>query len=183
LNQNKKPDARKIALFSVTVALCVAIQILPRPVGLEFTSFLTFCIGVVLGSVFGALLGTSVMFANAFLSSYGLAGLSAPFQIVGMGLIGAVGGFYKMDKDDHARFYVETAVLGAFLTFIYYTITNLSYAVIVALPPSEIPILEAIVISQVNGIVFTLLYMVSNTVLFGIGAVPLVTAMRKFLRR
>ena len=178
-----KFDVRRLCLFSLLVALCGAVQVLPRPPGLEFTSLLTFCVGVLLGGFFGALLGASVMFVNAFLSPYGVAGLSAPFQIVGMCIIGVVGGFYKLDGSGKVRFYFEAAVAGAALTLLYYTITNLSFAVALSLPPSQMPLLDAIVFSQVSGIVFTGLYMVSNTILFGVGVIPLVMACSRFLRR
>jgi hypothetical protein len=159
-----------------------AIQILPRPPGLEFTSLLTFSTGAVLGSILGASLGVVVMLANAFLSPYGLAGINMPFQMLGMGIIGTIGGLYKMDNNGKARFFAETAVLGAFLTFVYYLITNMGFAITVALV-SRISIFEAVAVAQVTGAIVTLFYVVSNTVLFGAGAVPLVNAMRKLLGR
>jgi len=165
------------------VAVTTSLQVLPRPLGLEFTSLLTFSTGVVFGSIVGAPLGVVVMLVNAFLSPWGQAGLNMPFQMLGMGIIGAVGGFYKMENDGKARFFVETAILGAFLTFTYYLIVNAGFAVFVVLFLSRIPILEALVGAQVSGAVFTLLYTVSNTFLFGVGAVPLVNAMQKLLGR
>jgi len=180
---NEKSNTHRIALISVLVTVCTVLQVLPRPWGLEFTSFLTFSTGVVFGSVLGASLGAIVMFVNAFLSPWGLASVNMPFQMLGMGIIGTVGGLYNMENDDKARFYAETAVLGAFLTFIYYLITNLGFAVYVVLPPSRIPILEAFVAAQLSGAVFTLIYIVSNAFLFGVGTVPLVNAVRKLLGR
>jgi len=100
-----------------------------------------------------------------------------------MSIIGAVGGFYKMENYSHARFFAESAVLGAFLTLIYYLITNLGFAFYTALFLSRISILEALALVQVTGAVYTLIYIVSNTFLFGAGAVPLVNAMRKLLGR
>ncbi len=87
---------KQIALFSVLVAVCIAIQILPRPLGLEFTSFLTFSTGVVFGGILGASFGITVMIVNGFLSPWGMAGINLPFQMLGMGIIGTVGGLYKM---------------------------------------------------------------------------------------
>jgi hypothetical protein len=149
----------------------------------EFTSLLAFSTGIVFGSFFGASLGAIVMFVNAFLSPWGLAGLNMPFQMVGMSIIGAVGGFYKMENYSYARFFAESAVLGAFLTLIYYLITNLGFALYTALFLSRISVLEALALVQVTGAVYTLIYIVSNTFLFGAGAVPLVNAMRKLLGR
>jgi len=156
------------------------LQVLPRPWGLEFTSFLTFSTGVVFGSILGASLGVVVMFVNAFLSPWGLAGINMPFQMLGMSIIGTVGGLYKMKDNSNVKFFAETAVLGGFLTFIYYLITNLGFAAHLVLL-SRVSLLEAIVVAQISGAVVTLLYIISNTFLFGVGAVPLVNAMRKLL--
>jgi hypothetical protein len=164
-------------------SLCTALQIVPRPVGLEFTSLLTFTCGVVFGSVFGVSLAAVVMFVNGFLSPFGLASINLPFQMLGMGLIGVVGGFYKMENDGAARFVVETAILGAFLTFIYNLITNVAFALYLALPPSQVPFIEALVIVQVPGALFILPYLATNAFLFGAGTVPIVSAVRKILRR
>jgi hypothetical protein len=177
----QKSNTRRIALFSVLVAVCVSLQVVKPFPFVEFTSILAFSTGIVFGSLFGASLGAIVMFVNAFLSPWGLAGLNMPFQMLGMSIIGAVGGFYKIDNGYNVQFFAETAVLGAFLTFIYYLITNVGFAFYTAL--SGIPILEAVVLMQATGAVFTLIYVVSNTFLFGVGTVPLVNAMRKLLGR
>ena len=91
--------------------------------------------------------------------------------------------FIKLTKGGNARFYAETAILGAFLTFIYYLITNMGYAIYFSFFLSRISILEALVLVQVTGVVFTIIYIVANTFIFGVGAVPLVNAMRKILWR
>ena len=106
-----------------------------------------------------------------------------PFQMLGMGIIGAVGGFYKMENDVKARFFIETAILGAFLTFVYYLIVNVGFAIFISLFVSKIPIMESLVLAQVTGAVFTVSYTILNIFLFGFGAVPLVNAMRKLLGR
>jgi uncharacterized membrane protein len=175
----KKLNTQKTALFTVLVALCTAIQIMPRPVGLEFTSLLTFCAGAVFGSLLGATFGAMVMFVNAFLSPWGFAGLNMPLQMLGMGIIGTVGGFYKIKNSNNTELHVGSAVLGAFLTFIYYLIANLGFAVYLT---SGIPSFEAIVLAQVYGAFFTLIYTVSNTFLFGVGVAPIVKTMQKLLR-
>jgi predicted membrane protein len=183
LEPPKTTNTRRIALFSVMAALCIVIQILPRPPGLEFTSLLTFIAGVVFGPIFGVSLATIVMMVNAFLSPYGFASLNLPFQIVGMSLIGAIGGFYKMEDDGTARFVAETAVLGAFLTIIYHLITNVGFALYLVLFLSSVSFVEALAIAQVSGVFFTIVYVATNTLLFGVGTVPIVSSMRKILRR
>jgi len=169
---------KQVALFSVLVAVCVAIQILPRPLGVEFTSFLTFATGVTFGSLLGASFGIVIMVINGFLSPWGLAGINLPFQMLGMGIIGTAGGLYKMKNGSNMRFFGETAIMGAFLTLIYYVITNMGFAIHLMLFTQFSP-LEAIIISQISGALVTLMYVASNTILFGFGVVPLVNAIRK----
>jgi len=176
----EKLRTRQIALFSVLVAVSIALQVTKSFPFVEFTSLIVFSTGVVFGSPLGAFLGGLVMFVNGFLSPWGLAGLNIPFQMLGMGITGAVGGLYRMESTGHIGFYAETAVLGAFLTLVYYLITNAGYALQLALF-SHVPLLEALVLAQIMGAVFTLLYIVSNTFLFGIGAVPLVNTVQKLL--
>lgn len=179
---SKKLRTRQIALFSVLVAVSIALQVTKSFPFVEFTSLMVFSTGVVFGSQLGAFLGGLVMFVNGFLSPWGLAGVNIPFQMLGMGIMGAVGGLYRMESSNsHIGFYAETAVLGAFLTLVYYLIANTGYAFQLAFILSQIPLLEALVLVQITGAVFTLLYIVSNTFLFGIGAVPLVKTMQKLL--
>jgi hypothetical protein len=177
----EKLCTRQIALFSVLVAASLAVQLTKPFPFVEFTSLIIFSTGVVFGSLMGAFLGGLVMFVNGFLSPWGLAGLNMPFQMLGMGITGAMGGLYKMENNRKIGLYVEAAVLGAGLTLVYYLITNTGYAFQLAFVLSQIPLLEALVLSQIWGAVFTVLYTVSNTILFGIGAVPLVNTMQKLL--
>ena len=183
MKTNNIQNTRRIALFSVMASLCTVLQVVPRPPGLEFTSLLTFSTGVIFGSVFGASLGVIVMLVNAFLSPVGFAGLNMPFQLVGMGLIGLVGGLYKMQDDGTARFVAETAILCAFLTFTYYLITNAGFALYLVLFGGNVSFAEAIAIAQVTGAPFTLTYIITNILLFGIFTVPLVSSMEKLLGR
>jgi hypothetical protein len=176
-----KPRTRQIALFSVLVAVSIALQATKSFLFVEFTSLIVFSTGVVFGSALGASLGGLVMFVNGFLSPWGLAGVNMPFQMLGMGIIGAAGGLYRMECNSRIGFFAETAVLGAFLTLVYYLIANAGYAFQLAFVLSQIPLLEALVLSQIWGAVFTVLYTISNTFLFGIGAVPLVSTMQKLL--
>jgi len=172
---------RHIALFSVLVAVSIAAQLTKPFLFVEFTSLIIFSTGVVFGSLMGAFLGGLVMFVNGFLSPWGLAGLNMPFQMLGMGIMGAVGGLYRMKNNSKIGFYAETAILGACLTLVYYLITNAGFAFQLAFVLSQVPLLEALVLTQIWGAVFTVLYTISNTFLFGIGAVPLVNTMQKLL--
>ena len=114
-------NSRIIALIGVLTALCLAIQLSPRPPNVEFTSLFTFILGFMFSSLMGILFGSFVMFVNAFFSPWGFAGLNMPFQIVGMAIVGLAGGLYRryLQSYNSSKIYLEVAVLGAFLTVVY----------------------------------------------------------------
>ena len=174
-------DTRRLALLSVLTALCMGIQLLLRPMNAEFTSLISFATGMVFGSLYGASLGILVMFVNGFLSPYGFAGVVLPFQIIGMGSIGLVGGLYARitHKGMRAGAFIEAAVLGAFLTFIYDVLTNVGTAVHFTL--TGMPFSEALVAALVSGALPAAFHVVWNAVLFGTVSVPLVNAMHEML--
>jgi len=153
---------RRVATLTVMSALCIGIQLTPRPPNVEFTSLICFLIGFLFGALFGALLGALTMFINGFLSPWGFAGIIMPFQILGMALIGFAGGAYRKlignDFSISKSLNFESACLAAFLTLIYDIITNVGYAVLFNLE---------IVIVLIAGVWFSIIHVVSNTVLFG----------------
>jgi len=174
-------DTQRLALLSVLTALCLGIQLLPRPMNLEFTSLIAFAAGMVFGSLYGASLGALVMLANGFLSPYGFAGVVLPFQIVGMVLVGMAGGLYRKISGNVwalGRF-GEASVLGAFLTFIYDVLTNLGTAVFLTL--SGLSFHEAIATALVWGAVPMAIHVLWNAALFGVITVPLVNAMHRIV--
>jgi len=74
---------RQLVLLIILSALCIGIQLTPRPPNVEFTSLIVFLVGAIFGISFGATLGTLVMFINGFFSPWGFAGLMLPFQVAG----------------------------------------------------------------------------------------------------
>jgi len=167
----------KVALISVLTALCLAIQLSPRPPNVEFTSLLTFIVGVIYGPLTGVLFGCFVMFVNGFLSPWGFAGLNMPFQMVGMGIVGLAGGLYRgyLRNPVNIGSFVEVAVLGAFLTVVYDFITNLG----VAIPPimSGVPPDLALLTVFAWGAPFSLLHVLANFCTFLILFAPLIKAL------
>ena len=167
-------DTRNTALLSIFTALCIGIQLTPRPPNVEFTSFICFVVGAVYGCVVGGLLGAFTMFVNGFLSPWGFAGIILPFQMVGMALFGVAGGVFGklIDKDvSGMRLSVEAAVLGALLTLIYDLITNFGFAMLYGL--AFIPIL-------IFGMTFSIIHICCNTLLLGVGFVPLFRIIKNF---
>ncbi|MEM3565723.1 MAG: ECF transporter S component [Candidatus Bathyarchaeia archaeon] len=167
----------KVALISVLAALCLAVQLSPRPPNVEFTSLLTFTVGVIFGCFTGVLFGCFVMFVNGFLSPWGFAGLNMPFQMVGMGIVGLAGGLYRcyLRNPLNIESFVEVAVLGAFLTVVYDFITNLG----VAIPPilSGVPPNLALLAVFASGAPYSLLHVFANFCTFLILFAPLIKAL------
>jgi hypothetical protein len=113
------------------------------------------------------------MLVNGFLSPWGMAGLIMPFQMVGMAIIGATGGIYGRIRSKGSLSYLETAILGAYLTLLYDFITNVGFAIAFNVP---------IVTALVSGIVFSLTYIAWNTALFGIAVLPISKSLEKLAR-
>jgi len=174
-------SVQKAALFSVFVAMGSVIQLLPRPPNVEFTSLLTFVAGVMFGSVAGVLCGGLVMFVNGFLSPWGVAGLLMPFQMAGMAIAGIAGGIYRryLPNLTETRFFVEAGVLGALIALLFDVITNIGVAVsfVIAGTPSHLALFSALA----WGAPFSLIHVVSNTVVFGVVFLPLMNALNNLL--
>ncbi|MEM3731227.1 MAG: ECF transporter S component [Candidatus Bathyarchaeia archaeon] len=169
-----------VALISVIAALCLAIQLAPRPPNVEFTSLFAFTLGFLFGPLTGAFFGGFVMFVNGFLSPWGFAGLNMPFQMFGMGLIGLAGGLYRGYMQNRLKLesFFEIAVLGAFLTVVYDIITNFGVAlfpIISGVPPSV-----ALLSVFASGAPFSFVHVCSNIGTFGLIFIPLIRALNKF---
>lgn len=153
---------KRVAILTVLASLCVGIQVAPRPPNFEFTSLICFTAGFVFGSKFGAFLGALTMFINGFLSPWGFAGITMPFQMLGMTLMGFMGGIYRKSLGENPSMHwtsnLEVSVLAAFLTLIYDITTNVGYAVFFE---------KHIISALIAGTWFTIVHVGSNTVLFG----------------
>ncbi len=173
-------QTRRVALLTIISALCIGIQLTPRPPNVEFTSLLVFLVGAFFGLLIGSVLGTTVMLVNGFLSPWGFAGLMLPFQIAGMFIVGIVGGVYGQTKKGIYTLSscVETATLGAFLTLIYDVITNFGVAVSYML--LGMPVLPAFISAIISGAPFSLIHVVSNFLVFLVAFFPLTRALQEF---
>lgn len=172
---------RNIVLLSTLAALCLGVQLAPRPPNIEFTTLIVFLVGAVFGPFFSVALGGLVMFINGFFSPYGFAGLMMPFQITGMIIVGAGGGFYGRSKNAcfEPRSSFETAVLGAFLTLVYDFITNLG--VVASSVLAGVPFPAAFASAMLAGAIFSLVHVASNSAIFGAAFYPLTKAVQAFL--
>jgi len=172
---------RQLVLLIILAALCLGMQLTPRPPNVEFTSLVVFLVGAVFGTSFGVALGILVMFVNAFFSPWGFAGLMLPFQVAGMMLVGVGGALYGRTKNGlyNARSCIEAAILGAFLTLVYDVITNFGVAVSYMLV--GMPLLLAFVSAIISGAIFSVIHIVSNVVVFGLIFFPLTNTLQKLL--
>ncbi len=173
-------NTRRLALLTILSALCIGIQLSPRPPNVEFTSLLIFLAGALFDVRVGGILGAAVMLVNGFLSPWGFAGLMLPFQIIGMSIVGVVGGVYGHTK---RNVYTpsscgETAALGAFLTLVYDVITN--FGVAVSYMILGMPALPAFIGAIVSGAPFSLIHVVSNFFVFMAAFFPLTRALQQF---
>lgn len=171
----------KIAIISIMSAIGVAVQLSPRPPNVEFTSLITFVVGMVFGSIMGALIGALIMFVNGFLSPWGFGGLFIPFQMIGMVIVGFSGGQYGKLITTHenpykeirkgASLHTEAAVIGAFLTTVYQILMTVAVAFIFAAP---------LFIAFISSILFMMIHIASNTLIFGVLVFPLWYTLKKF---
>ena len=179
---NLQFTSRRLAFISVLTALCLAIQLSPRPPNVEFTSLFTFLVGALEGPFVGVFFGAFVMFVNGFLSPYGFAGLNLPFQMIGMAVVGLIGSIYAryLPKNSASRnYYFEAAVLGALSALIFDLITNLGVGVsfILSGMKPEVAIFSALA----SGSFFSLVHTVSNATVLGLVFLPLMNASRRLL--
>jgi len=171
-------NARKLTFLIIMTALCLALQIAPRPPNVEFTSFFTFVFGLMEGAVIGAFFGGFVMLINGFASPWGFGGLNIPFQMVGMMIAGLLGGVYgKFTREIRfsACSLLETAVLGALIALIYDVVTNLGFGMQLILTGENSSL--ALFTAIAYGSFFSLLHIVSNSVVFGTLFLPIVNAL------
>ncbi len=173
-------NTKRLALLTILTAACLALQISPRPPNMEFTSFLSFTIGVMEGSAIGAIFGGSVMLINGFVSPWGFGGINIPFQMAGMIVAGVIGGFYRRFTGRisfSARFSLEPAVLGALTALVYDLITNLGFGLYLVLA-GESPTL-AMSTTIAYGSIFSIVHIATNSVVFGVLFIPITSALNR----
>jgi predicted membrane protein len=171
-------NTRKLALLTILTALCLVVQIIPRPPNVEFTSFVSFVIGLMEGAVVGAFFGSFVMLVNGFVSPWGFGGLNIPFQMAGMIIAGALGGVYRRFTHNisfSARFSLEAAVLGASIALVYDLITNLGFGIQLILTGEGSSL--ALFTAVAYGSFFSLAHILSNTAVFGVLLLPFTKAL------
>ncbi|MHA1722395.1 MAG: ECF transporter S component [Candidatus Baldrarchaeia archaeon] len=176
LNTTKSRKISVIAIFaSMAIASAYASSMIPN---VELMSFMVFVAGYIYGSYAGALVGLIAMGIYGIWNPWG--GAVPPIFIAQVGctaLIGAVGGITNKvlnTPNSGSEKALGAAALGGVLTIIYDLITNYAYAVAFGLAQQFVLVLIA-------GAWFSLIHVISNTIIFGILLTPVSRTLKNTL--
>ncbi|MDP7072120.1 MAG: hypothetical protein QF430_04480 [Candidatus Marinimicrobia bacterium] len=162
----------KAAIFAATAAgLGFALVFVPN---VELITIVIFLSGLTLGPMWGGLVGITSEAVYSGMNPLG-SGLAFPplftAQIISMGFVGLMGGMLKpilFKKHFTAFQIIMLGISGFSLTFIYDSLTTLSYPVSAGFDwPQTVTI-------YISGMGMTVLHQISNTIVFIIG-IPRVT--------
>jgi len=163
-------DLNKLVRASIFTALAsgLGFSLLMVP-NVELISVIVFLAGLTLGVRWGILVGGTAEFIFSVLNPFGSGLVFPPLllsQVISMIIIGAVGGLLRplfFKKDFSKKNIAGLAIIGFLLTFIFDSLTTLSYPISVGFDwPQTIGI-------YISGIGFTFLHQISNAIVFAIG--------------
>lgn len=163
-------DLNKLVRASIFTALAIGLgfSLLMVP-NVELISVIVFLAGLTLGIRWGILVGGTAELIFSVLNPFGSGLVFPPLllsQVVSMIIIGVAGGLLRplfFKKDFSKRSIAGLAITGFLLTFIFDSLTTLSYPISVGFDlPQTIGI-------YISGIGFTLLHQISNAIVFAIG--------------
>ncbi|MEM3601739.1 MAG: hypothetical protein QXN87_03595 [Candidatus Bathyarchaeia archaeon] len=171
--------SRKICAVTVIAALCLgsnyALAGLPN---FKFMDFLVFISGFVFGPIAGGSIGILIWMVYGVINPYGFVPQIWVATMLSESVYGFAGGFLGRKnplnkfEGNPLSFGVFLGVIGLFLTFIYDLITNFVYAYALNIP---------LVIALITGVPFALVHQLSNTLIFGICSIPVITAIERFV--
>jgi len=171
--------SKKISITAVFASMALAsAYVLSTIPNIELMSFLVFIAGYLYGSSVGALVGLIAMGIYAAWNPWG--GPVPPIfaaQVGCMTFIGAVGGLaskiFNTSASDSEKM-LGAAALGGTLTIIYDLATNYAYALAFGLA-------KQFVIVLIAGAWFSLMHVISNTLIFGLLLAPVSKTLRNVL--
>lgn len=176
MNKTKSKKISVIAIFaSMAIASAYTLSMIPN---IELMSFMVFVAGYIYGSYTGALVGLIAMGIYAMWNPWG--GPVPPIfaaQVGCMALMGAVGGIANKilnTPSSNSEKMLGAAALGGVLTITYDLVTNYAYAIAFGLAQQFILVLIA-------GAWFSLMHVISNTLIFGILLAPVSRMLRNTL--
>jgi len=163
-------DLNKLVRASIFTALAIGLgfSLLMVP-NVELISVIVFLAGLTLGIRWGILVGGTAELIFSVLNPFGSGLVFPPLllsQVVSMIIIGVAGGLLRplfFKKDFSKRSIAGLAITGFLLTFVFDSLTTLSYPISVGFDlPQTIGI-------YISGIGFTFLHQISNAIVFAIG--------------
>lgn len=163
-------DLNKLVRASIFTALAVGLgfSLIMVP-NIELITVIVFLAGLTLGIGWGVLVGGTAELIFSILNPFGSGLVFPPLllsQVISMMIVGFAGGLLRpffFKKKFSTKRVAGLAVTGFVLTFIFDSLTTLSYPVSVGFDlPQTIGI-------YISGIGFTILHQVSNAIVFAIG--------------
>ena len=163
----KRTETVNLARAAVFTALAIgagyALLLVPN---VELITAIVFLSGVYINSRWGMIVGCLSEFVFSASNPLGSGLIFLPMfiaQVMGMGLIGFTGGIFKeyfLSKNWPLKKVILLGVIGFLLTFIYDTLTTLSFPVAAGFEWKQTLVL------YVAGLGFTTLHQISNAVVF-----------------
>ncbi len=163
-------DLNKLVRASIFTALAIGLgfSLIMVP-NIELITVIVFLAGLTLGIGWGILVGGTAELIFSVLNPFGSGLVFPPLllsQIISMIIIGAAGGILRpvfFKREFTGKSIVSLAITGFILTFIFDSLTTLSYPFSAGFDlPQTIGI-------YISGIGFTILHQISNTIVFAIG--------------
>lgn len=163
-------DLNKLVRASIFTALAIGLgfSLIMVP-NIELITVIIFLAGLTLGIGWGVLVGGTAELIFSVLNPFGSGLVFPPLllaQVLSMMIVGLAGGFMRplfFKREFSAKNIAGLAITGFILTFIFDSLTTLSYPFSVGF---DLPQTVGIYIS---GIGFTILHQVSNAIVFAIG--------------
>jgi len=160
----------KLVRASIFTALAIGLgfSLLMVP-NIELITVIVFLAGLTLGVRWGILVGGTAEFIFSVLNPFGSGLIFPPLlfsQVISMIIIGAVGGLIRpifFKRKFSKKRIASLAVTGFILTFIFDSLTTLSYPVSVGFDWRQT------IGIYLSGIGFTILHQLSNAIIFAIG--------------
>lgn len=163
-------DLNKLVRASIFTALAIGLgfSLIMVP-NIELITVIIFLAGLTLGIGWGVLVGGTAELIFSVLNPFGSGLVFPPLllaQVLSMMIVGLAGGLMRplfFKREFSAKNIAGLAITGFILTFIFDSLTTLSYPISVGF---NLPQTVGIYIS---GIGFTILHQVSNAIVFAIG--------------
>lgn len=163
-------DLNKLVRASIFTALAIGLgfSLIMVP-NIELITVIIFLAGLTLGIGWGVLVGGTAELIFSVLNPFGSGLVFPPLllaQVLSMMIVGLAGGLMRplfFKREFSAKNIAGLAITGFVLTFIFDSLTTLSYPISVGF---DLPQTVGIYIS---GIGFTILHQVSNAIVFAIG--------------